>query len=225
MSEFRYEQFCPVARACEVLASRWTLLIVRDLLLGPQRFVDLKRALAGISGSVLAERLTQLEAHGVVERRELPPPAASTVYALTPLGEALRPAVVELLRWGVRLMARVQPGDHLEPRWVAMGLEATTRRGPTPARRIEVRIPDTHGPQVFRVVGGADGARITREPGPADAVLEADGKLVLLLAAGAGDLDALVEGGAVRAEGDRSALRDLPKLFTMSPAPDPQPGG
>ena len=75
MVEFRYAQFCPLARAAEVVGERWTLLIVRELLLGAKRFSDLRQPLAGVSSSVLADRLGRLEARGLVTRRETPPPA------------------------------------------------------------------------------------------------------------------------------------------------------
>ena len=123
MVDFRYAQFCPIARACELLASRWTLLIVRDLFGGPLRFSDLLRALPGISTSVLAERLAFLERHGLLTRRELAPPAASMVYELSAAGRALQPVLTELLRFGVRFMGASLPDDHVEPRWVPLGLE------------------------------------------------------------------------------------------------------
>ena len=100
MPEFRYAQFCALARAAEIVGERWTLLIVRDLTLGPLRFSDLRRRLKGVSPSVLSERLTQLERRGLIERRVLGPPAASTVYELSEMGRALQPAMIELTKWG-----------------------------------------------------------------------------------------------------------------------------
>ena len=99
MSEFRYAQFCPLARAAEVVGERWTLLIARELLLGPKRFSDLRGALAGVSSSVLADRLARLERREVVAWRRLPPPAAARVYELTETGRALEPVVLALARY------------------------------------------------------------------------------------------------------------------------------
>jgi DNA-binding HxlR family transcriptional regulator len=220
VSEFRYAQFCPIARACELLASRWTLLIARDLFGGPQRFSDLLRSQPGISSSVLSERLVFLERHGIVSWRTLPPPAASTVYELTPAGRALEPVLVELLRWGVRFMGATQPDDHMEPRWVPMGLAAVARRGPTPARSVELRV--TGGPEtvVFRVVGGAEGTRVLHEPGPADGVLETGPREAIALAAGLLPLDAALAAGRARVvAGDVSELGRLPELFEL-PTPN-----
>ena len=85
----RYHQYCPVARVLDVIGERWTLLIVRELLLGPRRFTDLADGLPGIGSSVLTTRLKQLEQTGLVAKRTLPPPAASVVYELTDEGRGL----------------------------------------------------------------------------------------------------------------------------------------
>jgi DNA-binding HxlR family transcriptional regulator len=217
--DFRYAQFCPIARACELLASRWTLLIVRDLFGGPLRFSDLLPALPGISTSVLSERLAFLERHTLVTKRELPPPAASTVYELTAAGRALQPVLTELLRFGVRFIGASLPDDHVEPRWVPLGLEAFARRGPTPARRIEVRVSGGPEPVVFRVIGGPEGTRLERGAGSADGVLEAGPKEVLGLAAGLLPPAAALAAGLARVSGDASLLGDFPGLFEMDLTP------
>ncbi len=219
MVDFRYAQFCPIARACELLASRWTLLIVRDLFWGPLRFSDLLRALPGISTSVLAERLAFLERHGLLLRRELAPPAASMVYELSAAGRALQPVLTELLRFGVRFMAASLPDDHIEPRWVPLGLEGFARRGPSPARHIEVHVSGGAEPVVFRVIGGADGTRLERGPGAADLVLEAGPREVLGLAAGVLSPATALDAGTARVSGDASLLRDFPGLFEMDLSP------
>ena len=104
MAEFRYAQYCPLARAAELLGERWTLLVVRDLLMGPQRFTDLRGRLPGVSPSVLSERLARLEERGVVCRRTLPPPAPAIVYELTEAGRALDKAVAALASFGMRFL-------------------------------------------------------------------------------------------------------------------------
>lgn len=95
-----YSDRCGVARALDLVGERWALLIVRELLLGAKRFTDLRAGLPGVSADVLAQRLRELEAAGIVRRDTLPPPAASRVYELTPRGQALEPVVLELGRWG-----------------------------------------------------------------------------------------------------------------------------
>ena len=92
MARFRYDQFCPLACAAEIVGERWTLLVLRELLLGSQRFSDLKRRLPGLSSSILAERLERLEERWIVERQSSAPPTPAALYALTPLGRAFEPA-------------------------------------------------------------------------------------------------------------------------------------
>jgi DNA-binding HxlR family transcriptional regulator len=96
-----YGQACPVASALDVVGERWTLLIVRDLMFGALRFTDLRDGLPGLAPNLLSDRMRMLVAHGIVERVELPPPAARTVYALTPRGRELGPVVHGLARFGL----------------------------------------------------------------------------------------------------------------------------
>ncbi len=95
-----YRDVCGIARALDVVGERWALLVVRELLLGPKRFTDLRAGLPHVSPDVLAQRLRELEASGVVLRRTLAPPAASRVYELTSRGRELEPVVLALGRWG-----------------------------------------------------------------------------------------------------------------------------
>lgn len=119
-----YDQFCGLARALDHVGHRWTLLVVRELLLGPRRFTDLREGLPGIANNLLADRLRQLQQDGLVTRRELPPPAASTVYELTESGRALREAVHALIRWGGRWMVDGPQGDEFRPEWLVLALDA-----------------------------------------------------------------------------------------------------
>jgi DNA-binding HxlR family transcriptional regulator len=110
-----YGHYCPVAKTLELVGERWTLLIVRELLAGPQRFTDLHAALEGIPRNLLADRLRDLEAHGIVTRAELPPPAARTVYELTVAGRELLPVVGALAQWGLTQLPPAQPGEVVSP--------------------------------------------------------------------------------------------------------------
>ncbi len=219
MAEFRYAQFCALARAAEIVGERWTLLIVRDLTLGPLRFSDLRRRLKGVSPSVLSERLTQLERRGLIERRVLGPPAASTVYELSEMGRALQPAMIELTKWGARFLLPPQPGEHLEPAWAIVALEAFARHAPTPSCSIELRIPDGAETHVVQVQGGEHGTRVRREPGD----LEADTDLqvtlepmeLLALLAGLRSPSAALASGGIQATGDLTLLEKLPQLFEL----------
>ncbi|HEX3608099.1 MAG TPA: helix-turn-helix domain-containing protein [Solirubrobacterales bacterium] len=103
MTPREYGQSCSLACALDRIGERWTLLIVRELSLGPLRFSALARSVGGAPTDILTKRLRDLEQHGIVERRELDSPASTTVYELTELGRGLERPMVELGRWGMEL--------------------------------------------------------------------------------------------------------------------------
>jgi DNA-binding HxlR family transcriptional regulator len=105
----RYQQYCPVARGLDLLGERWTLLVVRDLLMGPQRYTDLRDGLPGIATDLLTARLRGLEDAGLVRRRKLPRPAPATVYELTEEGWQIAPMVLWLGRLGARSLGPPSP--------------------------------------------------------------------------------------------------------------------
>lgn len=217
MESFRYAQYCPVARAAEIVGHRWVLLIVRELLLGPLRFTDLQRRLGAVSSSVLADRLALLEDQGVVARRELAPPAASTVYELTECGRALEPAMLALARWGLRFSRAPRAGDRFEPAWLALAVSAFGRSGPTPPRRFEIHATGDGEPVTLRFAGGPQGTHRLDDAAPADVRIEAPALAALGLMAGLLDPGEALAGGAIRVTGDAAALRELPALFEMTP--------
>ncbi len=122
MPEHRYEQYCGAARALDVVGDRWTLLIVRELMLGPRRFTDLIDGLPGISRNLLTERLRALECDGVIARNELPPPAARQVYELTEDGRDLADAMVPLVAWGTRRLGARKPSESFRAHWGALAM-------------------------------------------------------------------------------------------------------
>lgn len=127
MADRLYGQYCGLAKALDLVGERWTLLIIRELFFGPRRFSDLEEGLRGISTSVLAERLTRLEAERLIIRRKLPPPAASNVYELTEDGKELARAMVPLAAWGVRILAanRRKRTEAFRPAWGFLFLRET----------------------------------------------------------------------------------------------------
>ena len=155
-----YDQYCAVARGLDLVGDRWTLLLVRDLLLGPKRYTDLLSGLPGIGTNLLADRLRELEGAGLIERTVLPPPAGSTVYQLTESGQALEPAVVALGRWGARFLGAPKKTDTMVPRayFVAMRGVFNPDVAAGVTETYEVRIADL----VFEV-RIADGRLTTRE--------------------------------------------------------------
>ncbi len=135
MSKRTYDQYCVLAKALDVVGERWTLLIVRELFAGPQRFSDLLQTLPGIGNGLLATRLREMQAAGLIEITELPPPAASRVYQLTRMGRQLDEAVTALGRWGAGFLLG-SPGteQHQHPLWLLQSLAARTRRSSTNVR-------------------------------------------------------------------------------------------
>ena len=115
-----YGQYCSIARALDIVGDRWTLLIVRELLLqGPCRFTDLKNGLPGIATNLLSTRLKELEDAGLVAREDAPPPVATVLYTLTENGLALEPVLKALGLWGLKFMSEERPGDAFQARWLA----------------------------------------------------------------------------------------------------------
>ena len=108
-----YNQYCGLAYALDIVGERWTLLIIRELIPGPRRFTDLMEGLPGISSNLLTERLKSLERQGIIGRRVLPPPAGSTVYELTPVGQALEKTLLELGKWGSQFVPPAANGAAL----------------------------------------------------------------------------------------------------------------
>jgi DNA-binding HxlR family transcriptional regulator len=120
----RYDQYCPVCHALGLVGERWALLVVRELLRGPKRYTDLAEGLPGIGTNILAARLRELEEGGIVRKRKLPPPAASTVYELTVYGAELEEPLYALARWGARTLGPPGKGDDLYPDWGLNALAA-----------------------------------------------------------------------------------------------------
>jgi DNA-binding HxlR family transcriptional regulator len=119
-----YAEYCSVAKSLDVIGDRWTLLIVRELTLrGASRYTDLRNGLPGIASNLLADRLRELEEAGVVAREQAPPPIATTLFRLTPRGEALKPVLDELMRWGLPLMVQQDERDAVRSHWLAGALE------------------------------------------------------------------------------------------------------
>jgi DNA-binding HxlR family transcriptional regulator len=145
----RYDEYCPVAHALGLVGERWALLVVLELMRGPKRYTDLAENLRGIGTNILASRLRDLEAGGVVAKRTLPPPAASKVYELTDYGRELRPVIRELALWGARTLGPPTHEDELFPGWLANALD-TVLAPRAPLGRFEFRV----GEEVSSLVDG-----------------------------------------------------------------------
>jgi DNA-binding HxlR family transcriptional regulator len=134
-----YGQRCPLARALNVIGERWSLLVVRELMLGPRRFTDLLDGLPGIPTNMLTTRLKDLQAAGILTKRTLPPPTAVTVYELTEAGRALGPALAELRDWGSRYGSPTSRTDAMRPAWALVSASSRPTAIP-PGRICELRV-------------------------------------------------------------------------------------
>lgn len=208
-----YGDACAIARALDVVGERWSLLVVRELLLGPQRFSDLRRALPAASSNLVADRLRELTARGVIRRRKLPPPASSWVYELTEWGAELEPVLIALGDWAMPVPP--PPGATLSATSVLLFLRGSARPDPgAPPATYRIELDD----RVWAVRAEAGRLDVRPgEPGAPDAALRTDPATLNALLDGSLDLDAAVSAGSAATAGDRPALRRLIEAVT-SPA-------
>jgi DNA-binding HxlR family transcriptional regulator len=207
----RYPDGCAIATALDYVGERWALLIVRELLLGPKRFTDLRAGLPHVGPDVLTQRLKDLDATGVIRRRTLPPPAAAKVYELTPLGRHLEPVIMALGDFGSHLP--VPEGE------LCMSFDShilslrTLFRGPARDMRIQL-ILDAHP---FAAVIERGAFHIERgELDDPDATIEGDPGVLIGVAHGR----LAFEGSGLEIDGDAALAR---QFLTLFPLPDPVP--
>jgi DNA-binding HxlR family transcriptional regulator len=211
-----YGDRCGVARALDLVGERWALLVVRELLLGPKRFTDLRSGLPHVSPDVLSQRLRELEDSGIVRRGKLPPPAGSRIYELTERGRQLEPAIVELGRFGS--VAPLPPGEaKIGADALAIALKSLFAPSATdglPAT-YELRL----GEDRFRVqvVGGRlDIARGSAES--ADATIEADPEALATVLWHGRKLSAARRAGEITVSGNEEAVARFLAMFPLPSA-------
>ncbi len=206
-----------MARALDVVGERWSLLVVRELLLGPKRFTDLRAGLPNVSPDVLSQRLRDLEQAGVLRRGTLPPPAASQVYELTDRGRALEPVVIELGRWG---STAPFPAEDAVFGVDAVLVALKSLFNPSLADELEASYELRLDGQRFtaRVTGGS--FELSRGPADdPDATVETDPVTLGALLWHGRDLDEARRSGEVAIDGNEAAVRRFLGLFEL-----PRPG-
>jgi DNA-binding HxlR family transcriptional regulator len=213
-----YGDGCAIAHGLDLVGERWALLLVRELLLGPKRFTDLKRGLPNASPNVISERLRELERAGVVKREKLPPPASARVYALTHWGRGLEETVISLGRWAGRSPALPREAP-IGADSVVLALKA--RFDPDAAEGLEATYDLRLGEDRFRVAVSKQAIEIARggtdQP---DATIDTDaGTLFAVLCNGRSLADSQ-RAGEIRVEGDKAAVKRLIRLFPL-----PEPAG
>lgn len=211
-----YADSCGAAHGLDLVGERWALLVVRELLLGPKRFSDLRHDLPGISSNILSSRLDELERAGVVGRRRLPPPAASAVYELTDWGRELEPVVCSLGRWAARSPLH-RKDLHLSTTSLVLSLRTNFDAGLAAGADLDVALD--LGGDVFRarVVDGAFAMARGATDG-AQAVVRADAPVLAGIVYGGLPLEAAVDAGTAAVSGDLDAARSLFGVFSL-PAP------
>jgi DNA-binding HxlR family transcriptional regulator len=214
----QYSDPCGIARGLDVVGERWALLVARELLLGPRRFTDLRDGLPGASPNVLSQRLEELQEAGVVQRRKLPPPAASWVYELTPWGYGLEDVLLAMARWGSQSAAVPDAELSLRALLIAMRTTYAPANPNAAAAQFELHI----GAESFAVTtGSAITVSADRLASPV-AVIWTDAAVLRAVIFGDRPLGDALESGALRIEGDNAAAANLltsfrrPKLAARS---------
>ncbi|SDI61492.1 winged helix-turn-helix transcriptional regulator [Nonomuraea jiangxiensis] len=209
-----YGQYCGLARALELVGERWALLIVRDLAVRPHRYTDLLEGLPGIPTNVLSTRLKELEQSGIIERRIAPAPQRGVLYALTPAGHELEPAIFALGRWGAVHMGEPRPGEIVTPDSLIMNLRAIFNAEAAAELTASWEI---HAPDLVVHLAVTDG-KLEADVGPAP------GKPDLVITFRPDELPSYQEliqaakCGLVELSGRRDLLETFLRLFTL-----PQP--
>jgi len=212
-----YYQFCPVAKAMELLDERWTLLIVRELVSGSQQFNDLRRGLPRMSPSLLSKRLQQLARAGIVERRA---EGSDVRYVLTPAGQELRPVVEALGTWGVRWIGELGDED-LDPKLLLWDMHRNIDHAAVPGGRTVVRFSFPDAPAKARdwwmVITTDDADVCDVDPGhPVAVTVRASlRRMVEVWRGDSGWSDAL-RSGEIEVTGPEALRRALPLWFTLS---------
>lgn len=205
-----YDDPCGIARALDRVGERWALLVVRELILGPKRFTDLRAGLPNASPNVLAQRLRELEECGAIQRRHLPPPANATVYELTPWGLELEPVILALGRWGSR--ATPVPSGDLSVDALILALETTF--APALAEGFRARIELRLGADVFCFTVAKKALAVARGPcEDRDALIQTDAVSLRQLTFGRRDLGRARRTGDVSVEGDEAIAARFLSLF------------
>jgi len=212
-----YGQYCGFARAVEVVGERWSMLVIRDLLVAPKRFTDLHRGLPGIPTNILTARLKELEEAGVIRRRALARPERAIVYELTEYGAELEHVVVGLGRWGAKQLGDPRPDEVVTIDSMITAFRTTFQRSASKGIRtsFEVRMGDI----VLHIK--VDDGRIDVAAGPmpdAQLKIEAGPAIKALMSRDMTPAEA-IKSGAVGLAGNKKLLTTFIDLFKIDPMP------
>jgi DNA-binding HxlR family transcriptional regulator len=198
---------CGIAHAADLLTERWALVVIRELLLGPKRFTDLRAGIPDISPNVLSQRVRELEASGVVRRRKLPPPAGARVYELTPWGSELEPAVLALGRWASRSPALPRNGE-MGVDSMVLALKATFDPGAAGDLAATYGLVLDDQPFTVEVSNGRLSVRRGDADEP-DALIRSDPNTMAALVFGGRSLTSATRSGEIEVDGSERAVSRL----------------
>jgi DNA-binding HxlR family transcriptional regulator len=214
-SRRHYDDACAAAHALDLVGERWALLVMRELMLGPRRFSDLRESLPGISANVLTQRLEGLEAAGVLVRRKLPPPAGVQVYELTEWGYESEPIFQALGRWAARSPAH---DPTLPFSTASFFLSLRTMLDAARARDIDARIGFRIGQDTFLTHLANGRIDVARAPlDGADVIFSGTAPALAGAVYGGQPLESLEKAGALQIEGDRALAKTFAGLFPLPP--------
>ena len=214
-----YGDGCAIAQALDVIGERWALLVVRELLLGPKRYTDLRRGLPNASPNVLTQRLSELEGAGVIRRRKLPPPASARVYELTDWGRELEETVMSLGHWAARSPTPPDPAPVRSADSVALALRGRFDASAAHGLRADYELQ--LGEDRFRVAVAGDELEVVRgDADRADATIATDADTISAVLWGGRSLADARRSGAMTVTGDEAAVERFVRLF-----PTPRPAG
>ena len=219
-----YGQFCGLARALEIVGERWSMLVIRDLVLGPKRYTDLQRGLPRIPAGILSSRLNELEQAGVVRRRVLPQLDAGLVYELTEYGTELDHILLDLALWGARSLGRPKDGEVFTTDAAILALYTTFQEDA--AKGVNVTYVLRHSDSLIVHAMVDDGAlKVSSGDHPAaDLVIEPQGPELIDLVNGTMTAAEAMASGRVRIEGEFAHLELFTKLFRIPPKPETAEG-
>ncbi|HEY4377568.1 MAG TPA: helix-turn-helix domain-containing protein [Acidimicrobiales bacterium] len=211
------EQYCPIARALDVLGDRWTLLILRELLISDQRFSELKRHLPGIAPSVLTQRLQAMADEDLIAAKDLPGPATRSIYTLTERGRSAVPVLSALAKWGMPLLDEPSDTDVVRP-WTAVNVAIGAYYDPVAAEGVDERYLVRLDGEEFRLWSRRGGrppaAEIDLDDEP-DVVIESSARVWIDIRQGRLTMREARSRNLLHARGDRAAVARFRKIFQV----------
>ncbi len=217
-----YGQFCGLARALELIGERWSVLIIRDLILSPKRFTELAECLPRIPSSILSARLNELEQAGVIRRRVLPQLDAAVVYELTDYGSELEPLLLQLALWGARSLTEPTEGDTVTLDIAMLALHTTFRAEHAENRHVTFQL--NFGDLTLHALVDDGSLKVAEGPLPSADVTLSTTKLKQLMSGELGPHEAITSGDVTIDDGEPELLGQFTQLFHIPPAPAPPQG-